>query len=454
MLTRRQLAGLVAAASAASAAPVMAASATRRAEADALRRFALAKHPRGLEAASDAAWLKSWRDIADTADKLNDGAYVVALRRALSWFKDGHTTVLPFEFTGGVPDAMSAGPFGLKLPVRARTFDDGLWIVRAKDEALPLLGAKVLRVAGVPVEKAVAALIDSWAGENPAWGHNWAWLLLSSLGLLRGLGLVTSNGDVTVDAVDAAGKPLSAVLRPRADASENLTDLTRNVSPPEAFAKAFGRTNFVALPRADGALYVSIDDMSDVDGYAFETLTKDVLAAIAKPAVSRVVIDLRRNGGGDNYFGEPLRRELARSRLNRPGGIYVLTAPQTFSAAQNLANRLERETFATFVGEPTGSAPNMHGDPELFTGPASGVVAMVSTLRWYDGGPNDARRWIFPDLFVPNRFADWAAGTDRALDAALADTPSTADDFRTRTRYFERSSQAQDWRPFWRNAPA
>ena len=87
--------------------------------------------------------------------------------------------------------------------------------------------------------------------------------------------------------------------------------------------------------------------MGDVDGYAFEQLSVDTLAAIVPTSIARVVVDLRRNGGGDNYAGEALRHDLARSRFNRPGGLYVLTSPQTFSAAQNFANRLEREMFAS-----------------------------------------------------------------------------------------------------------
>ena len=88
------------------------------------------------------------------------------------------------------------------------------------------------------------------------------------------------------------------------------------------------------------------------------------MAALGRPQVERLIIALRRNGGGDNMLAEPIRHRIQRSRFNRPGGIYVLIAPHTFSAAQNLAVRLERETFATFVGEPTSPPPNFFGDAE------------------------------------------------------------------------------------------
>jgi hypothetical protein len=74
---------------------------------------------------------------------------------------------------------------------------------------------------------------------------------------------------------------------------------------------------------------------------------------------------------------------------------------------------------------------------------------MVATIRWFDGGPDDKRRWIFPDLHVPSTFADWCAGRDPVLEAVLTHTATGANDFGTRVRYFERASQSQAWNPYW-----
>lgn len=56
-----------------------------------------------------------------------------------------------------------------------------------------------------------------------------------------------------------------------------------------------------------------------------------------------------------------------------------------------------------------------------------------------------------PDILVPLRFADWAAGRDRAMEAAFAhvnDHP--LDDLgEQHTNYSERPSQKDEWKPFW-----
>jgi hypothetical protein len=455
MFTRRAVVaavtGGVATAALTPAAPIS--SSAYRTEADAIRRFVERTHPRGVEAIQDRDWRRRWSDIHDRGRSFDDGAYVAAVRKALGWFRDGHTNVVPFEYLGEVSDPLKRGSFGLSLPLSVRAFHDGMWVTRAKGAALPLLGCKVSAVNGVPIETIVRRFCTEWPSENLAWGHNWAHLLFGSLGFLRGY-LEAAQTEVAIAASDVAGEARSVALTHAADGLESLTHLQRAPSEREAWASRYGRDNYVHALPDQRSLYVALERMEDLEGYSLADLTREVLSAVESPTVERIVIDLRHNGGGDNYLAEALRRELARSRFNHPGRLFVLTAPQTFSAAQNFANRLERETFATFVGEPTGSAPNLHGDPRLFAGEHTGITIMASTLRWYDGGPNDARRWIFPDLHVPNRFSDWAAGRDLALEAALSASAQGSDRFEIRARYFERASQSASWTPFWRREEA
>lgn len=245
---------------------------------------------------------------------------------------------------------------------------------------------------------------------------------------------------------------MSASLRPRTDGADNLEDLERTLTACENWTREAGVGNYARTLQAERAIYISLDEMSDLEGKSFEAFTRECFAAMQGATAERLIIDLRRNGGGDNFLPEALRKSVGRSRFNRQGGLYVLTAPSTFSAAQNLANRLERETFAVFVGEPTGGAPNHHGDAATFTGEATGLTWIVSTVPWFDSYPQDSRPWIFPDIFAPRLFEDWRDGRDAALLAALShrvDAP--IEDLSTdRVFYFRRPSQSTAWLPFWR----
>lgn len=417
----------------------------RRTEVEALRRFAETTHPRGREAAAAADWRGRWDALAAEADTLSEGAYLVRTRRALGWFKDGHTTVLPFEFTGGPPP----GPHRLGLPIRVRAFHDGLYINAAKEEAAPLRGARVTRIAGVDAVALMRAVADQWCG-NDAWAHRWAGSQFSSPALLQGLGIVNDpTAPIVVEAMRGARR-LRATLRPREGARDDLQEMDRTPSQRETWERAAGVGNYV---RVEGrAVYISCNDMDDVEGKTFADFTRECFAAMDSTTTDRLIFDVRRNGGGNNFWPEALRKRILRSRFNRPGALYVLTSPFTFSAAQNPTTRLERDSFALFVGEPTGGAPNHYGDAQPFSGEASGMTSIVSTIPWFDSYPQDQREWILPDLPAPVTFADARNGVDRALNVAMTHTTDAeANELdRARVFFYERDSQKAGWSPFWR----
>ena len=432
--------------------------ATRRAEIDAMRRFAEATHPRGREARDDARWRQTWANLAASADSMSDGAYLVNARRALGWFGDGHTTILPFEFVGGVPEPLRAGPFGLALPLSLRCFDDGLYVIAASGSAEKLLGQPVTWINEASDVELMRRLALDWPG-NPAWAQRWAGAALASPAQLVGLDVGSSAEQpwrIFTRPPSAARDAKGAVseLMPRRESKDTLNAVRRPLLDHESWASSAGAGNYVR-GLDDGIVYVSIDDVSDVDDLTFESLSRQTLEAAAK--ARRVIIDLRRNGGGDNFLCEPLRRGLARSHLNRAGGLYVLIGPQTFSAAQNLATRLERETFARFIGTPTGGSPNHYGDAKVFAGSVTGITAIVSAVAWFDSYPEDRRPWIMPDVLVPELATDWLAGRDRALDLARSEqfgvgVPQPGDDYASdRVIYYARPSQAQRWASFWMN---
>ena len=73
--------------------------------------------------------------------------------------------------------------------------------------------------------------------------------------------------------------------------------------------------------------------------------------------------------------------------------------------------RLEQNTNAVFVGEPTGGSPNGYGDSRKLTLPSSGLTVRVSTLYWQPSDPRDKRDAIAPDIAAPP-----ARDRDAAMD--------------------------------------
>lgn len=457
MINRRYFAGLLVGGTAISALqPSFAAgyvTSSRKDEVSSLRAFAEMTHPRGWEAKSNIEWRRRWEQLKLSAESLSDGAYFVETRRALGWFEDGHTTVLPFEFTGGVPDVLKQGPFGLTLPLRARVFDDGAFIVSTANGAASIAGKRIDRIGALSADALIREVARDWPGST-AWAHRWAGFPFSRPALLQALGACSDpNVPISIDLADRR-KVINQRISPVSNSGIEFQDMRRSTSRIERAATEAQSVNFV-LPMPDAkTLYVKIDEMADVDRKSFESLTRDCIAAFADSEQERLVIDLRLNGGGNNFLAEPLRRIIASSRFNQSGKLYVLIGPRTFSAAQNFANRLERETFALFVGTPTGGRPNHFGDAASFVGSATGLTSIVSTIPWFDSYPLDKRHWIMPDLQVPELFADWQAGRDPALDLALSHKPDQLIDELNvdRIYYYNRKSQLVEWQPFWDKA--
>ncbi len=384
---------------------------------------------------------------------MSEAEYTVGLLHLLAWFADGHTTLYVL--------ALKAPVWALRLPFGRTVFADGIYVTSAKDEALPLAGARITKLAGVPVAKIARKFADVFPAAGDVYKHRWAMLLVASPGFLHGLGFLHGADDqpIEIEALTPSGATVTAAIKPRLDGLTGRIPIHHEPSPIEAYAAArFGTAgdpleggrNFVWSDRKDGSIYVSLDRMGEDDfKRPFADFDDEFSAALKGPQAGPMIIDLRRNGGGDNFLTEPLRKRLQRSSFNRPGKLFVLTAPHTFSAAQNLANRLERETFAVFIGEPTGASPNQCGDAEHFSKADGAIPAQVSALRWMDSAPLDHRSTIMPDVLVPYTFSDFVAGRDRAIEAALHYVDPRPFDEAGLSAPWDRPSQAATWKPFW-----
>ena len=98
----------------------------------------------------------------------------------------------------------------------------------------------------------------------------------------------------------------------------------------------------------------------------------------------------------------------------------MLIGRATFSAAANFAADVDRRTKATFVGEPTGGGVEIYGDTVSVLLPKSGINVRIAARYWDFGkGSGDRRLAINPDRKVHVTVADFLAGRDPVLAAAL-----------------------------------
>jgi C-terminal processing protease CtpA/Prc len=160
--------------------------------------------------------------------------------------------------------------------------------------------------------------------------------------------------------------------------------------------------------------------------YAAYTVTQDprplvtrILRLARKRVFRRLIVDVRQNGGGNNSTYYPLLDALKNRAVVRRSRPVVLTGRTTFSAAGNFVAEVEQFTRARLVGEPPGGSANQWGDFAPFTLPNVGLEVMVATVYVERGRDGDTRPAIEPHTRVELSTADWLAGRDPVLQAAL-----------------------------------
>lgn len=131
------------------------------------------------------------------------------------------------------------------------------------------------------------------------------------------------------------------------------------------------------------------------------------------------MVELRRNGGGNNTTYGPLVEGLSAATGTPRPRLVVIIGRATFSAAGNLAAELRALRHAVFVGEPSGGGFDSYGDAVPVTLPATGWNVWIPTL-YHDRTYGRRRRLaVEPDVSFEPTIRDVLGGRDPVLEAAL-----------------------------------
>jgi hypothetical protein len=366
-------------------------------------------HPSPFHAVDRETFVAALEDLETRLPELTAEEALVETMRVwamLSRERDGHQFAL-------AQDAHA----GDVLPIRLYEFAEGVHITDALPPHEDLIGARIVALGGEPMDDVLAAVEPLVPRDGPQTVRAHRPILLLEVDVLRGLGIV-GDGTVALEVEAPDGQRRTAELTP-VSADEHA-----------AFAPQFGRYR---LPLDERVTYLAsaesfsatlLDDGTAHLRYRFvEPMGLDeVREWIEAGEVRRLLLDLRQNPGGDNGTFGGLRDLVTEWAEAHPGTLTVLTDRVTFSAASNLATEIEQRTDARFVGEAMGGAPNFWDDVRWVDVDDLPIPMRlgVSTIAWQFAPADDARLTIDPDVAIEVTAADYFAGRDPALDAALA----------------------------------
>ena len=345
-----------------------------------------------------------------------DEQVLAGMMRLVASLGDGHSTIYG-------PDADTPLELGSgALPFSFYWFPEGLTITDGAGAWTDYAGCRVLSFGGVPAEEVLERMSEYRGVDN---AMTWKWMgpqfYVRRLGLLREVGVETSDGEVELVLLDPEG------TERRVAVEAGDFELVRKLRPSPAATGSVPRylsavdANFWMEPLPEhGAVYFQFNQVRDAPDESLAAFAERLRAALAPEDVRAVVVDVRHNNGGNNSLVRPLVRALVEFDLRSPEHeIVVLMGRNTFSAAQNFINHVERWTDAVFVGEPSSSSPNFVGEERLFVLPYSRIRGSLSDRYWQDSNPGDDRSWIAPDIPVELTAEDYFSNADPALDAVL-----------------------------------
>ncbi|MBT8293296.1 MAG: hypothetical protein KJN70_08480 [Eudoraea sp.] len=350
--------------------------------------------------------------IKSDLPSLSDTQIIVKLMRIIGSLGNGHNLIIP---TSPINAPLK------KLPVQFYQFNDGLFIVDAKDGFEQWIGYKVESFDNTPVEVALQKTNAVNARDN---SMQTLWLgpyYLTLPDVLKELGITENSDDVTLTLSKGRGKSQKATLN---TVNWNFAGFPKmpklkDIEQPLFLSKIDDPYWYKLLPEHN-AIYVQFNVVTQKEGQSLKEFNSEVRDQIAQNKIQNLILDLRHNHGGNGSILPPMLKTIINFEVMNPDGkIFVLMGRETFSAGQNLLTDITKNTSPSLVGEPSGSKPNHIGEAGWFRLPYSGLMGLISTQFHQTSKAEDNRIWIAPHIPINMSSTDYFMGTDNALNTIL-----------------------------------
>jgi hypothetical protein len=367
------------------------------------------RHKNAFHATTREQFERAVAELDAALPSLQDHQIIVRLQQIAASVGDGHTRVqLPASFT--------------RYPINVYWFGHELRVIAATKQYDSAIGARVVKIAGVDINDVasrVATCFPSAAHENEWYVLNMGPASMMRPEVLHALGIVPDLSHAVFTLEDDAGRPTTlditpVVLPPAINGTVNLGMVPIDKAPP-LYRQKLGEPFWFTLLQDSNTAYANFKRYPSLKQNA-----QAFFALIDRTRPSRVVIDLRQNGGGDFFEGrehliEPIKKRPA---INQKGRLFVVVGRATFSAAMVNAIDFRKETNAILVGEPIGERPNSYSENDEMTLPNSRLVVSYST-RYYKFVDVDVPA-VLPDERIDVTWADFRAGRDAVMEWILS----------------------------------
>ena len=340
--------------------------------------------------------------------------YYELLERFYALLKDGHTAVYGPEQLQTIP-----------VPFQTRLVDGRVLVIGAYDAKVDMQGVKpgdeVVSINSLPVKEWAQQKVAPYVTASSPQDRDER---LYYRGLMRG----------------KEGTVFHLVLRTPAgkESTHDFTVCYHDPAPEFEFKMLPGNVAYVALNEFG----------NNKDAEEWDKHWPEIVKAKA------VILDLRRNGGGDDGVGAHILATLIDKPVPGPrqespewiatyrawgqtqpmmrypaqnlspgathhfvGKVVMLTSANTFSAAEDAVVLFATSKRGVIVGEPSGGST---GQPLSFNLPGGGTARVCSKHDSFPDGKEFVGVGVTPDVSAHVTREDLVRGTDSVLDAGLS----------------------------------
>lgn len=366
--------------------------------------------------------------------KLSDDAMRVRIARLLAAAHNAHTRLYLLRNRTELS----------RLPVRLWWFGKELRVVRTAPGFDRLLGCRVASLNGMPTSAAFARVRDMYSGSE-GWKRYMAQYTLTSPSVLKGAGIGSNAGFAQIGVSDCSGQGLHRLPALPFERSEKAVESWWDLAPrsPSAlegwghvlakrklppYLANVSQAYWFERPLSNGLFFLQLNRAANAGPESVKDFADRAAQDIGNTRPAAIVVDLRFNTGGDSNVTKALVDKLVAAAGPRP--IYLIVGRSTFSAGIVAAAQFRQAAKVTIVGEPIGDGLEFWAEGGNIILPYSGLAAHFANgahslsprpCPTHDFCNDLSVASLAPDLPITQRWSDYLAGADPAMDAIERD---------------------------------
>lgn len=361
------------------------------------------KHINLYHTVSKEAFNKEWDKIYDGLDSQSDFDITLKLMRLTRRINDGHTAVSLRNISTH------------RFPIEIKLIEGKWYVTKALKSDKQILTTTLESINGTPINivaqkvSEIAQFVENQNSLNERTGS-----YLTNAEVLYYLNLINKTNEATFSFRTNTNEIIHKNLGAISNKMWEETDISKLVLsvPQIEIPKNENRDIWFAPISGTKAIYVNFEAYPSFE--KMSAFGEQLVSYIQEKQLKQLIIDMRKNGGGDLYVGIVLAHALnLADTIDWENGVYVLTSNTTFSAATSNAALFKQLLNATIVGQPTGSNPNGYQDMDSFTLPNSNLVITYSKRLFRIS--QQANTALQPDITLHQKTDDLFTETDTLL---------------------------------------